>query len=59
MSNEVKVIPLGEPALPPLDYYQLSQIALGLLIPSQGASKAMARVLLRNGGLDDYGNPVK
>jgi hypothetical protein len=44
--QEVVVIPsLGEPALPPLSHDQLRLICSGLLNPSQGAAKSMAREL--------------
>jgi hypothetical protein len=55
----IKTIPLGEPAIAPLSDFRLSEIATGMLLPSQAASKSMARELLRLKGLDDYGNPLK
>lgn len=56
---DIKIHTFGEEPLPPLSSFTLSQIALGLELPSQGASKSMAIELLEAKGLDKFGNPLR
>lgn len=44
--NVVHVPAIGQPEIDPLSDYSLKMIVSGLLIPNQGAGKAMARELM-------------
>ncbi len=55
----ITTITVGEKTTPSLTLDQLSMIAQGLMIPSQGASKSMATDLLEMMGKDVFGMPLK
>ncbi len=55
----ITTITVGEKTTESLTPDQLSLIAQGLMIPSQGASKSMARDMLEMIGMDVFGMPLK